>query len=288
VIIDSHAHYAHKAFSGEFSYLAEGTQGFEARRGDLAALFGELKAAGIAASIEPGVTLASNEAILAMSRDLPIFPAVGVHPTRAVQERWRDRRALEALSRRPGVVAVGEIGLDYHLDRSQQHRIRQLGWFVYQLELARKRDLPVILHVRDAHPQALRVLRHYRGKLRGVAHCFSGDEALGREYVALGWHLGIGGTLLQTGVRAERLRRVVEVTPLERLLPETDSPFILPDCSGTIPGKARRRMRNTSLILPAVIREVAAIKGIPEDRAREALTRNVIALFRLPLTNEDP
>lgn len=284
MILDTHAHYAHKAFSGEFHYLTEGEEGFELRRGERKELFEELAAGGIIGSIEPGVSLSSNEDILRLSREYPIYPAVGVHPTRAVRERWKDRRLLDGLSRRDGVVAIGEIGLDYHLDRAAQHRLLQLGWFVYQLELARKRDLPVILHIRDAHSHGLRVLRHYRGKVRGVAHCFSGDGALAEEYVALGWHLGIGGTLLQQGERAEKLRRAVEAAPVERLLAETDSPFILPDCGNTIPGKLRRRARNTSLILPAVIREIGRIKGLGREETEAILLQNAAALFRLPLT----
>lgn len=282
MIFDTHAHYAHRAFMGECSYLARGEGGFEVRRGELQKIFGDLAAAGIVGTIEPGVTIASNEAILALSKDYPVYPAVGVHPTRAVQERWSDRRALEKLSLAHGVVAIGETGLDYHLGRSQQYRIRQLGWFVYQLELAKKRDLPVILHIRDAHSHALRVLRHYRGKLRGVVHCFSGDDALALEYVSLGWHLGIGGTVLQKGDRADALRGALKSVPLEWLLVETDSPFILPDLTGIMPGKLRRRARNTSLILPAVIEEIARIKGLSPEEVERVTTQNACRLFGLP------
>ena len=170
MIIDSHAHYNNNAYKKPFRYLTRNAEGYALAEGDREQLFREMLDANIPYSIEPGVSIQSSGEVLQLCAEYPgrIFPAVGIHPTRSIYENWSDRKQLDALAKTPGVIAVGEIGLDYHYKREEQHRLKQHLWFVYQLDLAWKLKKPVILHVRDAHADALRILRLHPARNLGV------------------------------------------------------------------------------------------------------------------------
>ena len=286
MIIDSHAHYNNSAYKKLFRYLSYDKDGYSLKESELPQLIQEMEEANIRYFIEPGVSLQSCEEVLQLCSEYPgrIFPAIGVHPTRSIFEKWSDRHKLAEYANIPGVIAIGEIGLDYHYKREEQHRLKQHLWFVYQLNLAWKMKLPVILHVRDAHEDALRILRwHPARKLGGVIHCFYGSKEIAEQYLKLGYHFGIGGSVFQLEERAKDLWEALPSIPLDRILLETDAPFILPYCKDVIQPKLLRRARNTSLILPAVIKKIAELKGIPEDEVEQATTNNVIRLFRLPV-----
>ncbi len=282
MIIDSHAHYTHVRYQNPFRYLTRTEEGYAVREGDRAAMLAELESAGIAYSIEPGIGLNSNEAVLDFCAANRAFPAVGVHPTRSIHTEWRDRKQLDKLAKNPNVIAIGETGLDYHYERPAQHRLRQMRWFLYQLNLSQRMRLPQILHVRDAHRDALRILRlHPARKLGGVVHCFIGTKEDALAYVKLGYHLGIGGSILQPEAKAGVLWEAVRAIPLDKILIETDAPFILPWCKDVIPSKILRKTCNTSLILPEVIRKIAELKGISPEEVETATTANTIRLFAL-------
>ena len=286
VIIDSHAHYNNNAYKKPFRYLSYDKDGYVRMEGDCEQLFQELLEANIPYSIEPGVSLQSCEEVLQLCAEYPgrIFPAIGIHPTRSIYEKWSERHKLDAYANMPGVIAIGEIGLDYHYKREEQHRRKQHIWFLYQLNLAWKMKLPVILHVRDAHEDALRILRwHPARKLGGVIHCFYGPKQIAEQYLKLGYHIGIGGSVLQLEERAKDLWEAIPHIPLDRILVETDAPFILPSCKDVIQPLLLRRARNTSLILPAVINKIAELKGIPATEVERATTENVTRLFNLPI-----
>ena len=290
MIIDSHAHYNNSAYKKPFRYLAYDNDGYSLKEGELSQLIQEMVDANIPCSIEPGVSLQSCEEVLQLSAEYPerIFPAIGIHPTRSIFEKWSDRHKLAGYANTPGVIAIGEIGLDYHYKREEQHRLKQHLWFIYQLNLAWKMKLPVILHVRDAHEDALRILRwHPARKLGGVIHCFYGSKEIAEQYLKLGYHFGIGGSVLQLEERAKGLWEAIPSIPLDRILVETDAPFILPYCKDVIQPKLLRRARNTSLILPAVIKKIAELKGISPDEVERTTTENTIRLFQLPITAED-
>ena len=290
MIIDSHAHYNNNAYKKPFRYLTRDENGYALGEGDREQLFRELVDADIPYSIEPGVSIQSSEEVLQLCAEYPgrIFPAIGIHPTRSIYENWSDRKKLDTLAKMPGVIAVGEIGLDYHYKREEQHRLKQHLWFLYQLNLAWKLKLPVILHVRDAHADALRILRwHPARKLGGVIHCFYGSKEIAEQYLKLGYHIGIGGSILQLEERAKDLWEAVPHIPLDRILIETDAPFILPYCKDVIQPKLLRRARNTSLILPAVIEKIAELKGIPAAEVEQETAENAIRLFKLPILKED-
>ena len=290
MIVDSHAHYNNNAYKKPFRYLTYDKDGYALKEGDREQLFQELLDANIPYSIEPGVSLQSCKEVLELAEQYPdrIFPAMGIHPTRSIYEKWTDRKKLDAFATIPGVVAIGECGLDYHYKREEQHRLKQHIWFIYQLNLAWKLKLPVILHVRDAHEDALRILRvHPARKLGGVIHCFYGSREIVEQYLKLGYHIGIGGSVLQLEERAKDLWEAIPRIPLNRILVETDAPFILPYCKDVIQPKFLRRARNTSLILPAVINMIAELKGISPEEVEQATTENTIRLFQLPITLEE-
>ena len=288
MIIDSHAHYNNSAYKKPFRYLSYDNDGYSLKEGELPQLVQEMEEANIRYFIEPGVSLQSCEEVLQLCSENPgrIFPAIGIHPTRSIFEKWSDRKKLAVYANTPGVIAIGEIGLDYHYKREEQHRLKQHIWFIYQLNLAWKLRLPVILHVRDAHEDVLRILRwHPARKLGGVIHCFYGSKEIAERYLKLGYHFGIGGSVLQLEERAKDLWESIPHIPLDRILLETDAPFILPYCKDVIQPKLLRRARNTSLILPAVINKIVELKGVSPNEVEQATTTNVIQLFNLPIDN---
>ena len=289
MIIDSHAHNNNNAYKKPFRYLSYDKDGYALKEGEREQLFQTLLEANIPYSIEPGVSLQSCEEVLQLWAEHPgrIFPAIGVHPTRSVFEKWSDRQKLDLYAKTPGVIAIGEIGLDYHYKREEQHRLKQYIWFLYQLNLAWKMKLPVILHVRDAHKDVLRILRlHPARELGGVVHCFYGSKEIAKQYLELGYHIGIGGSVLQLEERAKDFWEAIPHIPLDRILVETDAPFILPYCRDVIQPKLLRRARNTSLILSAVIQKIAELQGISLTEVEKATTENAIRLFALPIKVE--
>lgn len=286
MIIDSHAHYNNNAYKKPFRYLSYDKAGYTLKEGDREQLFQELLDANICYSIEPGVSLQSCEEVLQLCSEYPgrIFPAIGIHPTRSIYEKWSNRKKLVAFAKTPGVIAIGECGLDYHYKREEQHRLKQHIWFLYQLDLAWQLKKPVILHVRDAHEDALRILRwHPARKLGGVIHCFYGSWEIAEQYLKLGYYFGIGGSLLQQEERAGALWEAVKHIPLDKILVETDAPFILPYCKDVIQPKLLRRAKNTSLILPAVIAKIAELKGTSSSEVEQITMENTERLFRLYL-----
>ena len=286
MIIDSHAHYNNSAYKKPFRYLIWNEDGYALAEGDRDQLFQKLLDVNIPYSIEPGVSLQSCEEVLQLCAEYPdrIFPAMGIHPTRSIYEKWSDRKKLVTYAKTPGVIAIGECGLDYHYKREEQHRLKQHIWFIYQLDLAWGLKKPVILHVRDAHEDALRILKwHPARKLGGVIHCFYGSWEIAQQYLKLGYHFGIGGSLLQQEERASALWEAVKHIPLDKILVETDAPFILPYCKDVIQPKLLRRARNTSLILPAVIDKIAELKGVSVETVEQAVMCNTIRLFNLNL-----
>ena len=266
MIIESHAHYSHKRFDGAFRYL---TGELTAREGQREDLLDRLRESGVVLSIEPAIDFESNRRTAALYRQ---------HPTRTHQAPWRQRRQLEVWAREPGVAAIGETGLDYHLPR--KHRLTQLLWFRYQLGLARRLGLPLVLHIRMADRDALVMLRRRRRQLPGgVVHCFQGDWDTARAYLDLGFCLGIGGALLRR--ESEALRDAVARAPLDRLLVETDSPYVLPDVPWTGSKKSLSRVRNSSLLLPRVVEEIARLKHLPPETAEAAILENTRRVFHL-------
>jgi len=297
MIIDTHIHLSHGLYDHEFSFVSyEGGQAIIYTK-SREALVQMLKSAGIEACIEPAIDIESNQRLLLLSKQYDgfIFPAVGVHPTRTFQYRtrekngktinarllWNQRSQIDELAANPSVVAIGETGLDYHLPRHEQHRLRQKIWFIWQLKIAHENRLPVILHVREADDDALRILRKYQSILHGgVYHCFSGTVETAKKYNDLGLKLGIGGSLLIDSARKYQLEQVVIQMSLEQLVLETDGPFVKPNIPG-LKKKQIKKSRNTSLTLPAVVNRIAELKRISPEEVERVTTDNAYQLFKL-------
>ncbi len=241
---------------------------------------------GIGAFLDPGIDLQSNYRLLQLHDRYPdlIYPAVGIHPTRVKGTPFRAFRELKKLSALPQVIAIGELGLDFHHPPKEQYRLRQYLWFLWQLRLAHKRGLPLILHIRMADQQAIKILRKYRSKLHGgVCHCFRGDAPTAQIYTReLGLMLGIGGSLLQRSPHLPALEEAVISTPLEFLLLETDGPYVAPSKPVDISKHQWQKARNTSLILPQLAQRIGELKGIPASTVEQITTENAIRLFHLP------
>lgn len=287
-MIDTHVHLSHYKFRGSFPYLAF-EDGKCVLKGDgrIDKLIDEMKSNDIDFVIEPAISIESCDTLLALSRKYSdfIYPAVGVHPTRtykyatASDEKklsFSQMKKLKEIAKEPDIIAIGETGLDYHHDRKEQHRIRQKIWFIYQIHLAKKKTLPLILHIRNAHSDALHILKFFKKQLNGgVCHCYTGNYDTAKKYISLGFKIGIGASLLCGN---EELEDAVRRIPAESIILETDSPYVKPPHED-IPAKKMRNARNTSLILPQVISKIAELRGIEADDVISFTSENTYDAF---------
>ncbi len=255
MLVDTHAHVQMPQFDAD-------------RAAVIAAAFAD----DVAQLIVPGVDVATSRAAVALAAAYPgrVFAAVGTHPHDA---KTLDAAALETqreLARSPGVVAIGETGLDFYRDLSPRDVQRQA--LVAQLALAREESLPVILHNRDSSADLIELLRSHGQGVAGVFHCFSGDRALASQALDLGFWLSFAGPL--TYPHSADLADVAAWAPFDRLLVETDSPYLAPQ-----PFRGRR---NEPRHVAHTARRLAELRGLPFEEVARATTRNAAALFRLP------
>lgn len=219
--------------------------------------------------IVPAVAAALWPRLRRVCREHPgLYPAYGLHPVWLAEHRPEDLDTLAQWVEHERPVAIGECGLDYYLE--DLDREAQLDYFVAQLRLARDHALPVILHARRCVDDITKHLRRLPG-LRGMVHSYSGSEEQAQRLLDLGFYLSFGGPV--TYPRAQRLRRLVQTLPLERLLVETDSP--------DQPGSSHRGERNEPAFLPEVVRTIAELRGIAVHEVAAATTRNAVTLFGL-------
>ena len=251
---------------------------------DRDAVIERARAAGVVQIIVTGADLASSHAALQLARQYPrmLFATAGVHPHHAAQLRHEDLAELRALLQHPEVVAVGECGLDYYRDLSPRDAQRRA--FEWQLELAAECGKPLFLHQRDAHADFLGALRqHDAGSLRGVAHCFTGVAAQLADYLQLGLSIGITGWFCDER-RGGHLASLVGTIPEDRLLLETDAPYLLP--RDLHPTPASRR--NEPSYLPHIGAAVARARGETPEACAAHTSAHARALFGLPLAVTSP
>ena len=230
----------------------------------------ELKSHGVGLLMNVGCDLASSERSVALAERYSfVYAAVGSHPDDAdhVDGRLLDR--YRALAGHEKVRAIGEIGLDYHYE--DVPRAQQIIAFEQQLELAEVLKLPVIVHEREAHGDAMDIVRRHPD-VRGVFHCFSGSKELALWLVERGWYIGFTGVV--TFKNARRAVEAVQALPLDRILVETDCPYMAPE-----PYRGRR---NDSRYVPLVAAKIAELKGITPDEAGNITTENAKRLFAIP------
>jgi TatD DNase family protein len=208
---------------------------------------------------------------VAKARPAQLVATLGIHPHEAARATSEDWAELERVCASPAVVAVGEAGLDYYYDRSP--RAVQLGVFGRQAALAKSLGKPLVVHVRDAHADCASLLSAERVG-GGVIHCFTGDVAAARSYLDLGFHLSISGVV--TYKKTEALADAVRFAPLERLMVETDSPYLAP-----VPHRGKQ---NEPAFVVETARRVAELKGLTLEALAEATTANAARLFgfRIP------
>jgi len=243
---------------------------------DRAEVIARARAAGVARMIVTGSSLASSEAALRLAQQDPaMFATVGVHPHHADEVDAAHLPALAQLAAQPGAVAIGECGLDFYRDFSP--RDRQESAFRLQLELAMQTGLPVFLHQRDAHERFLAILDECGPRQPpGVAHCFTGGPRELADYLDRGLYVGITGWICDER-RGAALREAARFLPLDRVMIETDAPYLLPRDLEPRP----RTRRNEPLHLPHVLQALARLMGVAAAELAEASTRNAEALFRL-------
>ncbi|HEY4365846.1 MAG TPA: TatD family hydrolase [Steroidobacteraceae bacterium] len=234
--------------------------------------------AGVTRMLITGSSIASTRAAIAMARAQPLLfrATAGVHPHHAAEVDATQLGDLTQLAHEPEVVAVGECGLDYFRDLAPRPAQRKA--FASQLELAAALGKPVFLHQRDAHEDFLAILREYRSRLAGgVAHCFTAGLEEARAYLNMDLHIGITGWICDER-RGYHLRDVVSQVPADRLLLETDAPYLLPR---NLDPKPRDR-RNEPMYLPAVLAAVAAARNESPQQLASITTGNAMRLFAWP------
>ena len=247
---ESHAHYDDERFDDD--------------RDELLASF---PAEGIETVVNSSSDIASSRASIALAEKYPFFYAsVGVHPHEVSKMREEDIDTLRELSKHPKVVAIGEIGLDFYYDLSP--RDDQRYWFKRQLALAEELDMPVIIHSRDASQECFDIISASNVR-KGVIHCYSGSAPMAQDYADMGFYIGIGGSL--TFKNNKKTVEVVEKLPLEKILIETDSPYLAP-----VPYRGRR---NDSRLLKYVVEKISEIKNVPEIDICNIAKNNAIELF---------
>ena len=247
---DTHTHYENKRFDE-----------------DRDELLSSMPSSGISLILDAGCSLKSSKSSLMLADKYPfIYASVGIHPHDSKDMTDDMVPELERLLSHPKAVAVGEIGLDYHYDFSprdvQKKRFRE------QLELARRVNKPVIVHMRESTSDALDLIREYRD-LTGVFHCFPGSPETAKILLDLGWYLSYTGVI--TFKNARKALEVIEKMPRDRLMLETDCPYMAPE--------PKRGRRCSSLFLPYIAAKVAEIWGVPSEEAAAITTENGKRLF---------
>ena len=253
MIFDTHAHYYDEAFDA-----------------DRDALLASLPGRGVALVVCPGCDLESSRQSIALAERYGfLYAAAGYHPENLEGAALSDLDAVRALCAHPKVVAVGEIGLDYYW--KEVPRDLQKEVFRAQLQLAKVLDLPVIVHDREAHADCLAIVREFPG-VRGVFHCYSGSAEDAKTLVKLGWHLSFTGTI--TFKNARKAPEVIAAVPLERIMVETDAPYMAPT--------PFRGKRCDSRYVYRMAETIAEIKGLTPAEVEQATTENGKALFAIP------
>lgn len=253
-IFDTHAHYDDEAFDE-----------------DREELLGCLPENGIARVVNVGASLDSCKKTLALMNKYDfIYGAIGIHPSDTGELNEENFKWLREQCLHEKCVAVGEIGLDYYWDEPE--RPIQKKWFEKQLELAREINKPVIIHSREACKDTIDIMKaHKSEEIGGVVHCYSYTRETAKIFLDMGFYFGIGGVL--TFKNAKKLVEAVEYIPMDRIVLETDCPYLAP-----VPNRGKR---NSSLNIPYVIEAMAAIKGISEEEIRKAAWDNAHALYRM-------
>lgn len=254
MIFDTHAHYEDEQFNED--------------RNEILA---SMKENGVGRIVDVGASIESTKGAVMLAHKYDfIYAAVGIHPDGVAELTENHMEWLKTLAADEKVVAIGEIGLDYHYE--DPVRDIQKVWFERQLELAHEVDLPVCIHSREAAKDTLDIMKkHNADKLGGVIHCFSYSTEMAHTYIDMGFYIGVGGVV--TFKNSKKLKEVVKNISLEHIVLETDCPYMAP-----VPNRGKR---NSSIYLPYVVTAIAQIKGISEDEVIKVTEENGMKLYRM-------
>ena len=254
MIFETHAHYDDEQFDLDREELLQ-----------------SMAAGGIGTIVNVSATFESCKRVVDMVHNYSfMYAAVGVHPDEVGELDDQKLNEMRRLCADPKVVAVGEIGLDYYWDK--ESRDLQRYWFIRQLELARELGLPVLIHSREAAADTMEVMKQYAKGLKGVIHCYSYSAEMAKEYVKMGFYIGVGGVV--TFKNARKLKETVEAVPLASIVLETDCPYLAP-----VP---YRGTRNSSLYLPYVAKEIASLKRVSYEEVVDQTEKNAKNLYGRP------
>ena len=252
MLFDTHAHYDSGAFAADRYEVLDA-----------------MNAAGVGLIIDPGCDLESSRAAAELSERYDfVYAAVGWHPEELDSLTDEGMREIKNLAKRPKTVAVGEIGLDYYWDKERKEEQKAL--FKRQLDMADELGMPVIVHDREAHGDSLEIVSEY-SRLRGVFHCYSGSPEMAEELLKRGWYLGFDGPV--TYKNAKKQLEVLEMCPVDRILLETDSPYMTP-----VP---HRGERNDSRMLKFIAERAAEVKHMSYDELVRITEENGRKLFKI-------
>ncbi len=253
MIIDTHAHYDDEQFDA-----------------DRESLLAQMQDAGIGLIVNAGSTIPSWDKIIKLTEEYPfLYGAIGVHPDEVGALDEEQFARMSALLDQEKIIALGEIGLDYYWD-NESHDL-QKKWFIRQLELAREKNMPVIIHSREAAADTMEIMKQYAAGMRAVIHCYSYSAEMAKEYVKMGYSIGVGGVV--TFKNAKKLKQVVQEIPLSSIVLETDCPYLAP-----VPYRGKR---NCSLYLPYVAEQIAELKGVTVEEVKRQTEINSRELYGL-------
>ena len=252
-IIDTHAHINSEKFDDDRTEVVA-----RAMEADVKAI------------INMGDTMDSSRHCLELTREfVGCYAGVGIHPEEAFPLTDNELDQLAQWAKNAKVVAIGEIGLDYYWEKDQEKRQLQRKIFIQQLDLAKNLDMPVCIHNREAHGDTMKILQTEGKGLRGVLHCFSGSMEMARELVKMGWYIGVDGPL--TFKNAAKLPEIVREIPLERILVETDCPYMAP-----VPMRGKR---NEPAYVRYVVEKLAQLRNISVEAVAYRTTLNAMELY---------
>ncbi|MBQ7564059.1 MAG: TatD family hydrolase [Lachnospiraceae bacterium] len=255
MIFDTHAHYDDEAFSE-----------------DREELIGKLNENGIRYVVNIGTCRETCVQTLRLTEKYPFFfGAIGFHPSDIAGFNENEERWFREQAKNEKIIAIGEIGLDYYWDKEEEVQEKQREAFVSQLKLARQLKLPVAVHSREAAKDTMDIIKEHGQGLGGVIHCYSYHVQDALAYVEMGYYIGVGGVL--TFKNARKLREVVEAVPIERIVLETDCPYLAPE--------PYRGKRNSSLYLPYVVEKLAEIKGLTPSEVEDITFKNAVDMYRI-------
>ena len=253
MLIDSHAHLDDEKFDLDREYLIK-----------------NLQKNGIELVINVGADMESSRASVDLANSYEnIYAVVGIHPHDAKEMTASSLEEIEQLSKNKKVVAIGEIGLDYYYDNSPRDIQRKC--FKEQIRLAKRLDMPIVVHTRDADEDTLEILKEESKGLRGIIHCFSSDRAQLEEYLELGFFIAIGGPV--TFKKTDELKEAAKVVPMERLLVETDAPYLAPH--------PYRGKRNEPMFVNHTANLIAELKGISIEELTLQTNKNTKEIFNI-------